>query len=48
VDEPGFDLRTSSMPTGTKTRLFSDKKAELIVKPETVSKFLKAIMSTSS
>jgi site-specific recombinase XerD len=39
VDEPGFEPGTSTMPTGTETSSFSDKKAELIVKPETIDTF---------
>ncbi len=39
VDEPGFEPGTSTMPTGTETSSFSEKKAELIVKPETLVTF---------
>jgi integrase len=39
VDEPGFEPGTSTMPTGTETSSFSDKKAELIIKPETIDTF---------
>ena len=39
VDEPGFEPRTSTMPTGTETNSFSDKKAEIVVKLETLDTF---------
>jgi intergrase/recombinase len=39
VDEAGFEPATSTMPTGTETSSYSEKKAEIIVKPETVETF---------
>ncbi len=39
VDEAGFEPATSTMPTGTETSSFSEKKAELIIKPETLEAF---------
>ncbi len=44
MDEPGFEPGTSTMPTGTETSSFSEKKAELMIKPETLEAFAEFMM----
>jgi hypothetical protein len=39
VDEAGFEPATSTMPTGTETSSYSENKAEITVKPETLETF---------
>ncbi len=39
VDRPGFEPGTSTMPTGTEVNSFSDKTAEIAIKPETLEIF---------